>query len=113
MKNGYQTLALVASTSILDMLLAGQGTNAADTVTLNISDTLRKSASQIVPKGHNTDVNFQSILLKELAYLAATPAKLFMARLQDSNLQANESKVTIKYSGPQATASCWRRIPAE
>jgi len=57
----------VASTSILAMLLAAQGTNAADTVTLNISDTLRKYASQIVPKGQSTDINFQSILLKELA----------------------------------------------
>ena len=42
---------LVASSSTLAMLLAGQVANAADTITTNISDTLHKSVSEIVPKG--------------------------------------------------------------
>lgn len=84
---------------LLAMLLAGHGANAADTVTLNISGTLRKPACQIVPEDQNIDINFQSIILKDLAQGTPTPAKPFMVRLQNCDLQANEAKVTINGTG--------------
>lgn len=77
------------------LLLASYSVGAADTVNLNISGTLRKPACQIAPEDQRIDINFQTIILKELAQGSPTPAKQFIVRLQNCDVQASEAKVTI------------------
>lgn len=84
---------------LLVMLLTGHGANAEDTVTLNISGTLRKPACQIMPEDQSIDIDFQSIILKDLLQGAPTPAKQFVVRLQKCDLQASEAKVSIHGTG--------------
>lgn len=99
MKNHYEP-SIKMTTMWHRLLLLGtlficQGGHAADTVTLSISGTLRKPACQIVPEDQNIDINFQSIILKDLAQGVPTPVKPFVVRLQNCDLQVSEAKVTI------------------
>lgn len=96
---GMKRSFLCLSSLVLAMLLVCQAANAADTVTLNISGTLRKPACQIVPEDQSIDISFQTIILKDLALGTPTPPKQFLVRLQNCDLEAGEAKVTIKGTG--------------
>ncbi len=81
------------------LLFASYSVGAADTLTLNISGTLRKPACQVAPEDQSIDINFQTIILKDLAQGTPTPPKQFLVRLQNCDLQASEAKVTINGAG--------------
>jgi type 1 fimbria pilin len=84
---------------LLALFIAYLPVYAADNVTLNISGTLRKPVCQILPEDQSIDINFQTIIMKDLEQGSPTPAKPFVVRLKSCDIQAKEAKVTIKGIG--------------
>lgn len=76
------------------LLLASYSVGATGEVTLNISGTLRKPACEVAQEDQIIEVDFQTIILKDLAQ-GPTPPRQFKVRLQNCDLQTNEAKVTI------------------